>query len=173
MVQAGTVAMRAHREQSGRAMAQESDRVTVTCRHGTHAGFRIGRAAAYEFQVRDDDPRERGHSIRAEFPDAIQRVFLLLDEHIQLNQPILETTYWNGWWYVDLVRITEDGNSIDVADRYIDMIVPPHAAPYRLLNLDEFGGAIEDGNLEREGLPRTCGGCNRSWTLIFTSASQA
>jgi hypothetical protein len=128
--------------------------VTVQCRHGTYPGFRVGRAAAYEFEVDEIDPRARGRPIRPEFPDRIQRVFLLLDEHIQLNQPIVFTSYWDGWWYIDLVEIDESDDVITVRDVYVDLIVPPHVQPYRVLDLDDFADALQDSRLNVDDAAR-------------------
>ena len=113
----------------------------VTCRHGRCDGYRIGRAAAYEFRLSEQ------LAVRPEYPDRVQRAFVLLDEHIQLNQPIIETSYWDGWWYIDLADVTEDGDSIEVGDQYIDLIVPPDVRPYRVLDLDDFADALDDNRL--------------------------
>jgi hypothetical protein len=37
------------------------------------------------------------------------------------------------------------GDVIEVVDRDIDVIVPPPGRPYRVVDLDEFGDAIESG----------------------------
>jgi hypothetical protein len=128
-------------------MCADVDPVTVIGRYGTCPGLRIGRAAAYEFQFDEEDPRARGRAIRDEFADRIQRVFVLLDEHIQLNQPIVSTSYWDDWWYVDLVEIEEHDDLITIRDQYVDLIVPPDVQPYRVVDLDELGDALQSGRL--------------------------
>ncbi|MFD1049187.1 hypothetical protein ACFQ1S_28450 [Kibdelosporangium lantanae] len=37
-----------------------------------------------------------------------------------------------GWWYVDLVEIREQGDTIHVVDHYVDIIVGPPGLPYRV-----------------------------------------
>ncbi len=103
-------------------------------------GIRVGRVAAYEFDI----PEWR--YVR---PDAgrRQRAFLLLDESAQLNQPVVFKPDRAGWWYVDLVEIREQGDVIHVVDHYVDFIVGPPGLPYRVLDLDELGAALTTGAL--------------------------
>lgn len=114
--------------------------VEVTCRHGTYPGVRIGRVASYDFEI------PMRHEL-ADPQDRTQRMFLLLDEHLQLNQPRTFLGPYAGWWYVDLVEITEDAAAITVVDHWIDVVVPPFGQPYQLLDLDEFGDALASGGL--------------------------
>ncbi|HEX5114734.1 MAG TPA: DUF402 domain-containing protein [Pseudonocardiaceae bacterium] len=103
-------------------------------------GVRAGRVAAYEFDIPD------GMYVR---PDAgrRQRAFLLLDESAQLNQPVVFQPVLGGWWYIDLVEIHEQGDTIHVVDHYVDIIVGPPERPYRVLDLEELGDALTDGAL--------------------------
>ena len=118
----------------------DREAVEVTCRHGAYPGVRIGRVASYDFEIPAQHPvvdeRER-----------TQRVFLLLDEHIQLQQPRSFLGAYADWWYVDLVEIAEAGPSIVVADHWVDLVVPPFGQPYQLRDLDEFAVALSTGAL--------------------------
>ena len=121
----------------------DSAYVTVNCRHGSYPGRRIGRAAAYEFELHDRRLEDA--------PPMHQRVFLLLDEGIQLNQPGGWPDWARGWWYCDLVEITETDGTIDVIDHFVDIVVPETPAnPYRVLDLHEFGEALATGRLSME-----------------------
>lgn len=117
---------------------------------GHHPGLRLGRVAAYDFAlpepfyVRPGLPRE-------------DRSYLLLDEGIQLSQPPGFPEHQAGWWYVDLVEITESGTSLCVNDLYLDVIVGPPGHAYRVLDLDEFGEALQDGLIS---LGAVAGMCN-------------
>jgi hypothetical protein len=77
----------------------------------------------------------------------VQRCWVLLDEGFQLQQPVTFSAPHRGWWYCDLVKTFDDGNTIIVQDFWIDIIVGPHGQPYRMLDLDEFGDAIAEGAL--------------------------
>ena len=50
-------------------------------------------------------------------------------------------------WYVDLVTIEEDGNRYTCRDLYIDVMVPMDGRHHRMLDLDEFANAVDDGSL--------------------------
>jgi Protein of unknown function (DUF402) len=67
----------------------------------------------------------------------VQRMFVLLDDGVQLNQPVLFPRPQQGWWYCDLVRFQDEGDLIRVEDLWIDVIVGPPDHPYRVLDLDE------------------------------------
>lgn len=103
-------------------------------------GIRAGRVAAYEFDI-PEDMYVRPNAGRR------QRVFLLLDESAQLDQPVVFKPHRAGWWYIDLVEIHEQGDTIHVADHYADLIVGPPGLPYRVLDLDELGEALTSGAL--------------------------
>lgn len=88
-----------------------------------------------------------------------QRSFVLLDDGFQINQPVIFPEAQQGWWYCDLVKITDSGNQVAVDDLWIDVIVGPGDHPYRVLDLDEYAVAVEQGALSMaeavDGLVRT------------------
>jgi hypothetical protein len=110
---------------------------------GPFPGVRMGRVAAYEFPLRDVDSVRPGQ-LRQD------RSYLLLDEGIQMSCPPGFPEQLAGWWYVDLVEITENGNKIEVMDQYLDVIVGPPEHYYRVLDMDEFGDALAEGKLSVE-----------------------
>lgn len=103
-------------------------------------GVRVGRVAAYEFDIPDGMYVRPGVGRR-------QRAFLLLDESAQLNQPVVFKPERAGWWYVDIVEITERPGLIRVADHYVDLVIGPYGQPYRVLDLHELGDALTSGAL--------------------------
>ncbi len=112
--------------------------VTVISRVGVLSGIRRGRVAAYDYSIPGRHPVREGAS-------RVMRLYLLLDEAIQVCQPPTWFGHEAGSWYVDLVSITESAGTIEVVDRDIDVIVPPPGRPYRVVDLHEFGDAIESG----------------------------
>jgi hypothetical protein len=74
-------------------------------------------------------------------------VYVLLDVGVQLSNP----PYWCGpdgnCWYVDLVTISGDDDRLTIWDLYVDLIVATDGRPYRMLDLDEFAAAVQDGAL--------------------------
>lgn len=118
------------------------ERVQVTCRHGTYPGIRSGRVCAYEFQIPDKYP------IRG--TDRTQRVYVLLDEHIQLHQPLTFLEPFQDWWYVDLVEASELDRLVTIADHWLDVAVPPDGQPYRVMDGDEFAEALVGGHVTME-----------------------
>lgn len=115
------------------------ERIEVTCRHGTYPGIRIGRVCAYEFEIPDK------YEVRG--PGRTQRVFVLLDDHIQLNQPLTFPEPFGDWWYVDLVEVTETAETVAVADHWLDVAVPPAGQPYRVMDGHEFADALLAGQV--------------------------
>lgn len=89
-------------------------------------GGRVGRVAAYEFDIPE------GRYVR---PGA------------QLHQPVVFGPERAGWWYIDLVGIRESGDTVRVADHYVDFVVGPPGLPYRVLDLHELGEALTSGRL--------------------------
>jgi hypothetical protein len=118
------------------------DRVQVTCRHGSYPGIRSGRVCAYEFSVPEH------YEIRG--TDRTQRAFVLLDEHIQLQNPLTFLEPFEEWWYVDLVQVHEGDLDITVVDHWLDVAVPPDGQPYRVMDGDEFADAVADGKITLE-----------------------
>jgi hypothetical protein len=111
-------------------------------RRGPFPGIRAGRVAAYEFPMFDVPVRE------GQLPR--DRSYLLLDEGIQMSCPPGFLEHHAGWWYVDLVEITEQGTEVTVMDQYLDLVVGPPDHPYRVLDMDEFGEALASGELAAE-----------------------
>ena len=111
------------------------------------AGLRLGDAIVYDWGFHlDGRPYE-------------QRSFVLLDDGFQINQPVIFPAEQRGWWYCDLVRVVDHGNIVMVDDLWIDVIVGPGDHPYRVLDLDEYATAMQDGALSASeaaaGLVRT------------------
>jgi hypothetical protein len=88
-----------------------------------------------------------------------QRSFVLLDDGFQINQPVIFPPERQDWWYCDLVKVIDDGDVVTVDDLWIDVIVGPPDHPYRILDLDEYAAAMQDGTLSAadaaDGLVRT------------------
>ncbi|GAA2621098.1 hypothetical protein GCM10010399_60180 [Dactylosporangium fulvum] len=88
-----------------------------------------------------------------------QRSYVLLDDGFQINQPVIFPDAQQGWWYCDLVRVTDNGDEVIVEDLWIDVIVGPPDHPYRVLDLDEYATAAARGELSpveaADGLVRT------------------
>jgi hypothetical protein len=107
---------------------------------GPFPGVRLGDAVAYEFQL-DESFVPRPGATR------LERVFVLLDVGVQLSNP----PYWQGrdaaCWYVDLVTVSASNGRFTVWDQYVDLIVATDGRPYRMLDLDEFAAAAEEGAL--------------------------
>lgn len=107
---------------------------------GPFYGVQLGDVVAYDFAL-DDTFTPRPGLTRWE------RAYLLLDLGVQFANPL----FWRGdeatSWYVDLVRLTFEGDTITVDDLYIDVIIPTDGRPYRQLDLDEFAEAIGEGRL--------------------------
>ena len=117
---------------------------------GPLPGIRDGDTLAYEFQLSNVFDPWPGRGL-------LERVFVLLDLGVSMSIPV-----WQGrvghegepgpdgptTWYVDLVHVTTDVGSIVVRDLFIDVIVPTDGRHQRILDLDEYGDAIESGELD-------------------------
>ncbi|MER5638550.1 DUF402 domain-containing protein [Kitasatospora sp. NPDC002227] len=111
------------------------------------AGIRRGSVIAYDWGFSEGGVEH------------VQRTYLLLDEHLQIDQPVAFPPEQRGWWYCDLVAVDTSGSPVvRTEDRWIDVIVGPPDHPYRLLDLDEYAAALADGRLgaaeAAEGLTR-------------------
>jgi hypothetical protein len=119
---------------------------------GPLPGVRTGRVAAYEFGL---PPAFEPWSGR----ELVERTYVLLDEGVSFAQ-----VCWVRWtkqdgsvvdrsaegsssWYVDLVTIEERPDALVVRDFYVDVIVPVDGRHYRMLDLDELGDALSDGEV--------------------------
>ncbi|NUR27680.1 MAG: DUF402 domain-containing protein [Catenulispora sp.] len=116
----------------------------------TAAGIRRGGVVAYDWGFTEDGI------------DHVQRTFVLLDEHMQINQPVVFPPEQAGWWYCDLVTVQWAGPGsglVTVQDEWIDVVIGPPDHPYRLLDLDEYADALAEGRLTpaeaADGLRRT------------------
>jgi hypothetical protein len=96
-------------------------------------GLRFGDIVAYDWGFRHDG---RDHH---------QRTFVLLSEGMQIAQSVIFPPEQQGWWYCDLVKIVDEGSTVHVDDRYIDVIIGPPDHPYRVLDLDEYAAAAAAG----------------------------
>lgn len=77
------------------------------------------------------------------------RCYVLPTEGVQLTKPNTFTGSYEGGWYVDLVEVEEpDPKRLVIRDLYVDLLVPPHAIRYDLLDLEELGGALEAGAID-------------------------
>lgn len=115
---------------------------------GPLPGVRAGDTLAYEFQLPDSFEPWPGRTL-------LERVFVLLDLGVSMSIPAWRSTVGvdrNGEgptsWYVDLVHVTIERNSIMVRDLYIDVLVPVDGRHQRLLDLDEYADAIEAQHLD-------------------------
>lgn len=102
-------------------------------------GIRRGDVVAYDWGFREDGV------------DYIQRTFVLLGEHMQINQPVRFPVEQRGWWYCDLVSVEWDGAGLlKTYDMWIDVIIGPPDHPYRLLDLHDYADAMADGRISPE-----------------------
>ena len=92
--------------------------------------------------------------------DIRERVFVLLDLGVQLSCPKFmeiqeqsrapfpwQTGPDSQSWYVDLVTITVDDDQIVIRDLYVDVTISTDGRGYRMLDLEEYGEAIENGDI--------------------------
>lgn len=123
---------------------------------GPLPGIRVGDTLAYEFQLPGRFVPWPGRTL-------LERVFVLLDLGVSMSLPswrrmvradgasvagIDPDNSQPTTWYVDLVDVTIEQDSIVVRDLYLDVMVPTDGRHQRLLDLDEFADAIEAGRLD-------------------------
>lgn len=111
---------------------------------GPLPGIRRGNVAAYEFDVA---PRWFMHHVSPPEYPVRQRAFVLIDERMQLNQPVVFPESHRGWWYADLVSLADHDSELLVTDDYLDVIVGPPNRPYRVLDMDEYAAAFASGGV--------------------------
>ncbi|GAA1113000.1 hypothetical protein GCM10009630_07710 [Kribbella jejuensis] len=70
---------------------------------------------------------------------------MLLGEGVQLTKPAVFEGAMEGWWYVDLVEIEHSDAGLVVHDLYADLLIPPAANRYQVLDLDELAEALQAG----------------------------
>lgn len=104
--------------------------------------LRDGIAIAWDFE------HPEHHVVPNEGRTLRERNYLLVDVGVKLVNPCWWGESERGTWYVDLVQVEQIGNLYKVRDLYLDLIVPIDGRPYRMLDLDEFGDAIERGAID-------------------------
>jgi hypothetical protein len=114
-------------------------------------GVRWRGVVAYDWGFDDADGSHR------------QRSFVLLDDGVQINQPVRFPPEQRDWWYCDLVSVVEDDRVVQVDDLWIDFVVGPPDHPYRVLDLDEYADALSDGRL---ALAQAADGLRRAQTFL-------
>jgi hypothetical protein len=102
-------------------------------------GRRIGEVVAYDVRILPE--------YQVPGRPTIDRSYLLLDQGIQLTQPVVFEGPVEGWWYVDVVEIEHTDAGLVVHDLFVDFLVPPGADRYHVLDLDELGDALSRGQL--------------------------
>jgi Protein of unknown function (DUF402) len=121
---------------------------------GPLPGVRAGGVVAYEFELPERFEPWPGRTL-------LERVFVLTDVGVSMSQPCWRAVTAAGGevrpgldaattWYVDLVHLTGRGGEIIVRDLYADVIVAADGRHQRMLDLDDFADAIEDGTLPVE-----------------------
>jgi Protein of unknown function (DUF402) len=115
---------------------------------GPLPGVRAGDVLAYEFEL---------SSRFTPWPcwTLLERVFVLLDLGVSMSLPpwrsndvVNRDGIGPGTWHVDLAHVTCRPGSVVVRDLYVDVLVPTDGRHQRLLDLDEFADAMEEGRLE-------------------------
>lgn len=72
------------------------------------------------------------------------RCYLLPAEGVQLTRPVTFVDALEGAWYVDIVIVEELGpDELAVRDLYVDLIIPPAAHRYEVLDFDELADALD------------------------------
>ncbi len=120
---------------------------------GPLPAFRLGDVLAYEMAAPE---RFEPWPSRTR----LQRTFVLLKLGVSLNIPCWgQATLRNGnhvevpaadedTWYVDLITVEQPEPAVFVLrDLFIDVMIPSDARHHRMLDLDEFGDAIEAGKI--------------------------
>jgi uncharacterized protein DUF402 len=102
-------------------------------------GRRLGEVAAYDVKILPE--------YQVAGRPTVDRSYLLLGEGIQLTKPAVFEGPVEGWWYVDLVEIEHTGTGLLVHDLYVDLLIPPAAHRYQVLDLDEFADALRAGRI--------------------------
>ena len=109
---------------------------------GPFEGAIIGDVLAYTF-VWVDTKQEPPHTF-------CERVFVLLDVGAQIANPPLWAGRETTSRYVDLVTVTREGNTVAIRDLYIDAVVSTDGRGYRLLDLEEYGEALDSNAITQD-----------------------
>jgi uncharacterized protein DUF402 len=119
---------------------------------GPLPGVRHEGVVAYEFELPDSFEPWPGRTL-------LERTFVLLELGVSFANPcwarqlradgtvVDRGPAENDTWYVDLVTVEQDGDRYTFRDLYIDVMVPMDGRHYRMLDLDEFADAIDNGSL--------------------------
>lgn len=124
---------------------------------GPLPGVRAGDVIAYEFALPDRFQPRPGRT-------RLERVFVLTSVGVSLALPCWrQATNADGalvpgvdadgagtTWYVDLLQVTDRGTDVIVRDLYADVMVPTDGRHQRMLDLDEFADAMQEGSLPVE-----------------------
>lgn len=102
-------------------------------------GRRTGEIVAYDVRILPEY-QVPGHP-------TVDRCYLLLDQGVQLTRTATFKGPVEGWWYVDLVEIDHTETGLIVRDLFVDLLIPPRAERYHVLDLDELGDALSGGQI--------------------------
>ncbi|WP_154792133.1 DUF402 domain-containing protein [Occultella kanbiaonis] len=76
------------------------------------------------------------------------RSVVIVEEGVQLTQPVTFTGALEGAWYVDLVTVVDRGAECEIHDCFVDLLVFPDERRYEVLDLDELGDALASGSID-------------------------
>ncbi|NYE72615.1 ribonuclease FAU-1 family protein [Microlunatus parietis] len=120
---------------------------------GPLPGMRRGDVLAYEMRAPDRFEPWPGRS-------RVERIYVLLDLGISLSIPSWRRALLRDGtrieipateeetWYIDLITVDQpEPGTFLLRDLFIDVMVPSDSRHYRMLDLDEFGDAIEAGKI--------------------------
>jgi hypothetical protein len=122
---------------------------------GPLPGVRCADVVAYEFELPSSFEPWPGRTL-------LERTFVLLDlgvsfanpcwvRHLNSDGTVVDRhAEGSDTWYVDLVTVEQHGDRYIFRDLYIDVMVPMDGRHYRMLDLDEFADAIDNGSLNVE-----------------------
>ena len=122
---------------------------------GPLPGARHAGVVAYEFELPDSFEPWPGRTL-------LERTFVLLDLGVSFANPcwvrdakpdgavVDRRAEGNDTWYVDLVTVEHHEARYIFRDLFIDLMVPMDGRHYRMLDLDEFADAIDNGSLNVE-----------------------
>jgi predicted RNA-binding protein associated with RNAse of E/G family len=85
----------------------------------------------------------------------------MLDEGVDMAQPVGFAEAQADWWYIDLVRFDVDGTNVRCDDMYIDVVVGTPDQPYSVLDLEEFGDALRAGTISVDEAAKVLDDCQR------------
>ncbi|MFD7153810.1 DUF402 domain-containing protein [Kribbella sp. NPDC059898] len=102
-------------------------------------GRRLGNVVAYDVRILPQ--------YQVAGRPTVDRSYLLLGEGVQLTRPAVFGGTMEGWWYVDLVEIEYAERGLVVHDMYVDLLIPPAAQRYQVLDLEELADALREGQI--------------------------